>query len=147
MTIRPATHADIPDILAMGHAFAESPAYAHIFTLSDPHVTALVGGAIDAATALVIVAEGRDGMLTGVLILNLYEHPMSGDLVASETVWWVTPGARGSHAGMRMLRYGEAWARDQGAVKLQMIAPSQRLAEFYEATGYLAVERWYQRRL
>ena len=147
MTIRHATVADTAAVLVMAKAFATSPVYAQVLTLSEPHIVTLLATAIENEDALALVAEGRDGMLVGMLVLNVFEHPMSGERVASELVWWVDPSARGGRAAMRMLTFAEGWARDRGAAVLQMIAPSRRVEEFYEATGYTAVERSYQRRL
>ena len=128
MTIRPATEADVPQIVAMSVHFLDT-LYAGALVGSAPHLAAFV----------------QADRVIGMAVVHVYEHPMSGELVASELAWWVEPERR--RAGVRLLRAIEQWARDQGAAVMQMIAPTPRVGAFYTAIGYAPVETLFQRRL
>ena len=78
----------------------------------------------------------QDGQAIGMFGVFCFTHPITGEHGASELCWWVEPEARGSSAGVRLLRAGEAWARNRRAAWLEMIAPSERVAEFYGRIGY-----------
>ena len=76
----------------------------------------------------------------------IFEHPISGKKTASEVAWWVDPSARGS-IGIALLRRAEAWAKTTGAVRMQMVAPNERVGEFYRRVGYEKAETAWSRRL
>jgi GNAT superfamily N-acetyltransferase len=146
LTIRPATSADVPDILAMAHAFVASTEYAAHIALSAEHLTTLAERLIEGVDGDVLVAEDGAGRVIGMLALQAFTHPMSGQRIATEFVWWVDPAHRGT-AGVRLLRAAEQWAKDAGAAALQMVAPNAHVAAFYEKVGYSAVETSYMRPL
>ncbi len=145
MTIRPAVLEDVPTLVEMGrHFLADSP-YAAVFAHSPEQMTELATKLLtigDDATVLVVEDAG---VLTGMLGLVCAPHFISGERMAGEVFWWVEPHARTS--GVRLLKAGEQWARDRGAVAMQMIAPDDHVAGFYERVGYALLERSYVRRL
>jgi len=59
--------------------------------------------------------------------------------------WWVTPGQRGD--GVRLLRAAESWAIERGAKTLQMIAPTERVGQFYARMGFTRADISYQKEL
>jgi GNAT superfamily N-acetyltransferase len=146
MTIRPATLNDVAEIVTMAEAFAAQTDYGRHITISPSHVASLAESLIQDGSGAVLVAQDRGGAVVGMLALKAFEHPMSGQRIATEFVWWVEPAHRGS-AGVRLLKAGEQWARDAGATALQMVAPNARVGAFYEAVGYQSVETSYVRAL
>jgi GNAT superfamily N-acetyltransferase len=70
---------------------------------------------------------------------------MTGRLYASELFLWVEPEHRGS--GVRLIRRGEQWARDQGAEFMHLVSPSRAVNALYERLGYTQVETEFQRPL
>ncbi len=140
-TIRYANDADMARVIEMGCRFINSTPYRAHLTPSPAHMERLYqmlmlndGG--------VLLAE-RDGQIVGMLGYMIYEHPMSGERGAVEFFWWVEPDARGD--GMRLLRRAERDARDRGALRLQMIAPTDQVASVYQRLGYTFVESAYQK--
>jgi len=89
----------------------------------------------------------QDGALVGMMALTTYTHPMNGDTIATEIVWWIQPEARGGRSALQLFKAGEAWAREQGATTFQMIAPSDQVGAFYERLGFTKIEVHYQRSL
>lgn len=143
MTIREATTADVDALVAMGERFLGS-VYARKIHANADALRALSVGLLASPDAVIYVAE-LAGAVVGMMGLMRYTHPMSGELTASEVMWWVDPERRGS--GVRLFRVGEAWATQSGVTVIQMIAPSPEVERFYERVGYEPVERTYQRRL
>lgn len=143
MTIREATTNDVNALVAMGTRFLDS-VYARKIHANADALRSLSVGLLASADAVIYVAE-LGSEIVGMMGLMRYVHPMSGELTASEVMWWVDPERRGS--GIRLFRVGEAWAQDSGATVIQMIAPSPEVERFYVRAGYEPVERTYQRRL
>lgn len=147
MIIREAALEDVPAIVAMGLRFA-SDEYKD-YLRPDPLLLAqLAQRIITGQTSIGFVAQPEaGGPIVGMLGMMTYRQPMGGDLVATEIVWWVEPEARGPRAAIHLLNRGERWAREQGATKFQMIAPTDHVGHFYERMGFKKLETHYQRSL
>lgn len=143
-TIRPATLADVSALVTMGVRFIRETQYAPLITVNPLALRALAVQLIESVAnpSILLVAE-RDGVLIGMFGLMVYPHPMSWDRTAAELMWWSdSPGY-----GMRLFRAGKRWAIDQGAVILQMIAPTEEVAAIYMRVGFKPVETTWQCRL
>lgn len=143
--VRPATPADVPAIVAMGATFIETEYPGAV--RFNPAQLATLAEALMAGTGSVVFVVEADAALLGMMALQTYAHPMSGDTIATELVWWVNPAARGGRAALQLLDAADRWARQQGATMLQMIAPSDKVARFYARVGFDKIETHYQRRL
>lgn len=146
MTIRPATEADVPAIVAMGLRFQALTTYAHHLRTDAALLTTLADGLVRNEDAVIFVAD-RAGVLIGMLAAALYPQPMSGLLIGAEVCWWMEPEARGGRTALRLLHTAEAWAKAHGAAVFQMIAPTDHVAQFYDRLGFERVEIHYQRAL
>ncbi|UXS49271.1 GNAT family N-acetyltransferase [Agrobacterium tumefaciens] len=83
----------------------------------------------------------------GVLMACAFEHPFGAGRIAKETVWFVTPKARGRGA-IRMLDAYEAWARSVGCVSAGMASlATNDVSSLYERRGYSAVETHFMKSL
>lgn len=128
----------------MGARFIDTE-YPGAIRFDPPALAALTRSLIDGGGAVFVVE--KDGGLVGMMALTTYVHPMSGDTIATEIVWWMDPEARGGRAALKLFSAGEAWARSKGATKFQMIAPSDKVGAFYERLGFERIEVHYQRSL
>lgn len=144
MTIRPATLEDIPVLQAMGVRFIQETTYRDHIGVSPEAITSLLQRLIEHETAVVFVTD-RDGEITGMIGLVRFDHPVSGESIVSEMFWWMEPERRGD--GIRLLRHAERWAKSDGAVRFQMIAPTPQVARVYRALGYTEIETTFQRSL
>jgi len=90
----------------------------------------------------VFVSEA-DGVVTGMIGLLVFEHPITGARTATELFWWVDPEHRGQ--GVRLLTRGEQWAATAGAQYVHMIAPTPAVGHLYERLGYDFLESSYQK--
>ncbi len=142
--IRPATFEDIERLVEMGQRFAAETSYKDSIEVDPDAIRGTLENLLRSEDAAVLVS-GSDATITGMIIVLTYTHVWSGKPIASELVWWVEPEARG--AGVRLLRAAELWARCKGVEKMQMIAPNQKVGEFYQRLGYVPVETSFQRSL
>lgn len=144
--IRRAELSDVPAIVRMAGDFVASTEYRALLTLKAEFVEQLAEMLIQSPQALALVSTDPGGRLIGMLGVLLVPHMMSGEVIASEVVWWMDPDS-GIRDGVKMLKLAEQWAEEHGAAVLQMIAPNARTERFYELLQYQAVERSYQKRL
>jgi GNAT superfamily N-acetyltransferase len=140
-----ATVEDLDAIVVMGTEFIQSTAYEAVLPIHPGPMAACVARLIDAPDGAVFVSEA-DGQLTGMIGLVAYAHHISGERVAGEVFLFVRPKARG-RTGLDLIRHAEQWARAQGAIRLELIAPSDRTGALYARLGYAPMERTYHRSL
>jgi GNAT superfamily N-acetyltransferase len=140
--IRAATAADVPRLVEMGRRFRSVTGYAKILAENPEKMAELAGQLVSQGGLLV---SERSGTLVGMLGFIVYPHFISGETTGGEVFWWVEPEHRGE--GVKLLREAERLARAAGAQKMQMIAPTERVATFYQRLGYEFVEASYQRSL
>jgi RimJ/RimL family protein N-acetyltransferase len=141
MTIRPATLADVPRLVAMGRQ-QMAATYGETFADNPAQLEALATQLVTSSTSVVFVAEG-DECLVGMIGLIRYAHHLTGACTVGEVMWWLDPAARGS--GLALLKRAERWALETGATAIQMMAPDARVGRLYERRGYRLVETTYQR--
>ena len=142
--IREATVDDVPSLVEMGARFIAETGYRNHIAINPRALANLMIGLIDAVSGVIFVSE-KDGKPVGMIGAHVYMHPMSLESVGAETFWWVEPEARGKGSGIRLLKKAEAWADERGAVRMQMVAPNERVAKVYSALGYTKIEEQYQK--
>mgnify|MGYP001592233288 FL=1 len=126
---------------------SEEGPYGSRFRADTSRVAALVTLFMDSARRTAGFLAEIDGAVVGMFGVFCLTHPITGDEMASELCWWVEPEARGTSAGLKLLKAAEAWAREQGASFLEMIAPSDRVAALYERLGFERTDIHYLKRL
>lgn len=142
--IREATEADIPRLIEMGERFLTETVYRGRVAVNPSAMARTVARLLVSDGGAVFVSE-RDHTVVGMIGMLVFEHPITGEITASELFWWVEPEARGT--GIRLLKRGEQWARDAGAERIHMIAPTSDVGRLYERLGYTALETTYERAL
>ena len=142
--IREATVDDVPSLVEMGARFISETGYRNHLAINSTALADLMLKLIDATAGVIFVSE-MDGKTVGMIGAHVYMHPMSWESVGAETFWWVEPEARGKGSGIRLLKKAEAWADDKGAVRMQMVAPNEKVAKVYAALGYTKIEEQYQK--
>lgn len=145
--IRRARSADVPTIVVLGIRFITESPFRGLIIPDPDNLRAIVDALL--AHGYVAVAERAPFGVVGIFGAQLQVHPMSGEVVATEVVWYVDPAHRRSSAGGRLLAAAERWAREAGAVRVQMIQPAgnDRLADHYRRRGYVEVETVWQKNL
>lgn len=116
--IRPATPADIPQMLALGEAMHAESRYARM-AWCTPKVCGLLDMLIASDDGLVLVAE-RGGEIVGGFMGMVSEHYFSRDKVATDFALFIAPDRRGGIAASRLLQAYREWAQARGAVSVQL---------------------------
>lgn len=140
--IRPATKSDVPRMVEMGRRFRAETSYDEALTDNPKQMTVLAEKLV--AGDGVLLTE-RDGKVVGMIGYLLHDHFISGEKFAGEVFWWTEPEYRGE--GVKLMREAERRAKEAGAVKMQMIAPTEQVAKVYERIGYKFCEATFQRTL
>ncbi len=143
--IRFATDADIEPITVLVKRFHETSDYGKHLAYHPEKVAALIARSTsDESGAFVAVSE-HEGAVVGFIIGYNYEHPYTGELIASELFWFTEPKFR--RDGVKLFRCFEVWADMIGATRIHMIAPTEKVGRFYAKRGYDALETVYTKAL
>lgn len=131
------------DRLAVVRLLKEAHAAAGFtFPFSAPHADLLFRQHM--ASGLVLVT-GQPA--AGVLMARTFQHPFGAGLWAKETVWFISPAARGRSA-LQMLDAYETWAREQGCVTIGMASlVTNDVSRIYERRGYAPAETHFLKAL
>jgi GNAT superfamily N-acetyltransferase len=140
--IRAAETKDLDALVDMGLQFIAQTSYQDSVTKNPACLRAFAASLLTNPDGAIFVAE-RNGVAIGMIGILAFVHHMTGVKIAVETFWWMDPRARGD--GVRLLARAEAWAKEHGAVSMQMVAPTERVGQFYERRGYRRVETTYER--
>ena len=143
--IRAAIPADIPAVVAMGSRSLVDGPYRD--ELADkPEVTAaLAERLLKSDGARILVCEETEG-LVGIFAFVVFPHYFSGETVAGEVMWYVVPEARTGNRALELLWAAERLAKELGAKKMQLTAPTDEIAAMYgHLRGYKKVETAFQR--
>ncbi len=112
--IRPATSADIPDLIALGRAMHSESRYA-VLPFSPEKLADLGARLIEWPDGFLQVAS-KDGRIVGLMAAFVTEHFCSTAKVAGEYALYVDRDSRGTRAAPYLLRAYKAWAESRGAV-------------------------------
>ena len=141
--IRQATAEDVPAIVTMAEHFLAATVYHSRTATTSESLEKSARLIVENGVVLLAISdEGRSqGMLAGLT----YDHYLTNVRMASESVWWVEPDARGGQIARDLLRAFEAWAATRGATEIEIGSWHPRLDRFYERLGYEAAERVYRK--
>lgn len=147
MIVRRATVEDLPEYVVLGRRFHAASPVSTAIPFDPEGFGIFYLNALQNPDAGLWLAE-RDGKMIGVagaLLYPMYFSP--SHLVAQELWWWLEPEARGSGAGKMMYEAIEAWALENEASAMFMIAleddNSSKMAKLYARKGYKPMERTF----
>lgn len=144
--IRAAGPTDIPRLIQMGARFLRETPYRGKVAVVEDQMERVVRHLLEQPNGMIFVLE-RAEEVVGMIGFMVFDHPISGDSMASELFWWVDPEHRNGLGGVQLLRRAEQWARRAGATRMQMIAPDEHVGSFYQRLGYEPLETTFQRTL
>jgi hypothetical protein len=143
--IREATLMDTVRIVDMGRDFLIRGPYKDMLTDNPSWAVKFVMGLINNPSAKVLVATNNNRVM-GVIAFVIIPHYLSGDLTASELIWYVEPGYRGQ-VSLELFWAAQKLAKQMGAVNMQFTAPTEAIGAIYRRFGYKQMEVSYQRSL
>jgi hypothetical protein len=145
LLIREATDKDAPRIVALGMDFLALGPYKGQLEENPIQALKCATDFLALPNMKILVAE-ESNAVCGVFAMLVYPHPFSGQLTATELIWYVEPEHRG-RASMELLWAAERMAYDMGAVWMQLTAPSPETSKVYERLKYAPIETSHQARL
>ncbi len=133
-TVRKARHEDLDDLTALLRFLFSLEAD---FDWDEPKQYQGLALMLNNSRGCVLVAESEErivGMCSGQVVISTAE---GGPAVLVEDVV-VAPGARGQGVGRALLAAMAAWAQEQGATRMQLLADvNNTLAlQFYQQAGW-----------
>jgi len=135
--IRQAVIEDMPEILEMGKAFADSLG----IPFDEQTAIGTANDLINSADSVLLIERGAmAGAVAYPLFLNQHIK------IAQELFWWVDKKKRGNGIGIQILNALELWAESIGASQLTMLAmhnSSDYVDNIYLAHGYTPFERTF----
>lgn len=143
--IRQATIEDVPEIVRLGSLSLVGGAYENLIADNTERVAQLAKDTIGGAGKVLLCDE--DGHVCGLLAFLVLPHPFSGEMTATELMWYVEPEFRKGATGLQLLWEAERVAKEMGAKKFQFTAPSEQVGSIYKRFGYRQIEVAYLKEL
>ena len=144
--IREATERDIPKIMEMGHSFVQEMSYPLPMEVDEDSLQETLAGMLESDDAVIFVNDEVSAMFGGILAPFYFNK---NEYAAQELFWWVSPEARNSRTGLKLLSRFEEWATKQGAyfciMNYMENGKSERLGRFFEHRGYKLADYAYAR--
>tara|TARA_R110000744_G_scaffold348171_2_gene453711 strand:- start:170 stop:628 length:459 start_codon:yes stop_codon:yes gene_type:complete len=117
MTIRPMQPEDLPTVLEMARCMHQESVYRRFDYDENKMGRLLYNYIINPKTSFSCVGTSKD-TLNGVFLGSIGEHYFGTDLIASDTLWYVSPQSRGSRVGLQLLQAFENWAKERDAAEI-----------------------------
>lgn len=139
MSIRPATHADIDELVALGQVMAaESPRFSQL-PYNPAKVRAMLHRQICNPLGLVLVSV-IGGEVVGVFLGGASEHWACDGLIAFDMALFVMPEHRGGTSAARLLTGYASWAKQIGAAMatagISTQVHAEQTARLYSGLGF-----------
>lgn len=147
MTIRRATPADIPDLLALGRKMHAESWYAYL-PYDDEKIAATLEHAMNGGFLAVYEVDGE---LAGGMAGVCSEFWFCRELLAHDLALFVAPGRRGGMAAARLVQSFIVWARNAGAQEVSLAVSTgvrvQETGDLFTAMGLHHVGGVYKARI
>lgn len=136
--IRLATHEDIPQIVRLGSLSLKGGPYEKLIVDKPEHTKKLAIQMLNGGGKVLLWEE--NGNVSGLFGMLIVPHPFTGEITASEIIWFVEEKERSGGAGIKLLWEAEASARQAGARKMQVSGPNEQIGAIYKRYGYKHIE-------
>jgi len=141
-----ATAADLPRMETAAREFYASSRFLHGFDMA--RFVALWTDLLEKDMGVIFAVENGQG-IHGAIGGVVYPEPYSGEAVATEFFFFISPEHRGP--GMDLYRAFEKWARQKKCKQIRMVHLMDlmpgRLAVLYRRLGFKAAEMHYVKEL
>jgi GNAT superfamily N-acetyltransferase len=150
LVIRRADWHDIPDLVRVAEQMVEESPEWESFDEKAMEITleSIFRGGGAAFVSQIEINSGTDRagvrhvdtLTIGAAVAFLTTRPFSGERFVADLAVWVRPEQRGSMLAARLVATLESWARDEGAVEIQLGVSSGihpgKTGALYESLGY-----------
>lgn len=136
--IRPATHADIEEIVALGRRMHAESRFKSISFVPE-RLAATLSVLLD-GVGCIFVAES-EGQIIGGFAGLVTPYYFSNDLYATDLALFVEPNRRGGIVAASLLRTFVEWAKSKGVVNIEISISTgvhpEKTGELYERLGFV----------
>lgn len=115
MTIRNATHADTPFIVALGKRMIDEIPF-HMGELSEERAATIIDTLIDHGFAVV---SDKDGEVTGFGLGDVFVPWYTNERMGTDYAIYIAPEHRHGKLAIEIIRRFEEWCWDNGAVTIR----------------------------
>ncbi len=150
MEIRKATEDDILSIVSLGAQFHGESAYRN--TAFDPaYFATFLRTVVTHGDYVALLAESG-GTLHGALLALVSPFFFSGEIKATDIMFYVSPRGRGTPAAFRLEKAFSAWAKEKGDKMPKILGVSSgmkldKVNAFYERMGYICIGHVFAKEL
>lgn len=147
LVVRRPEYADLGKYTELALQFIAASPISKIVPITADNVADFLARAVDNPDVGMWLAALNDVPvgICGAIRYPLYFNPQH--LIVQELWWWLAPEARGSGAGKAMYKTLEAWAQENDAAALFMIALDddrvEKTSKFYSRAGFKPMERTF----
>ena len=150
MPIRPIKEDDIVAVVGLGYQMHQESVYRDFDYNPNKCGRMVYRYMTNPDTHFAYVGTHND-TLNSILLGSIGEHYFGTDLIASDTLWYVSPQSRGSRVGLQLLRAFEKWAKERDAAEIYVGVSSGLSADktgaMLQKLGYDVVGGNYKRRV
>lgn len=150
MPIRPIKPDDVPGVIDLGYQMHQESVYRHFNYDPNKCGRLIYNFMTNPDTRFAYVGTSNDA-LNSVFLGSIDEHYFGTDLIASDTLWYVSPQSRGSRVGLQLLRAFEKWAKNANAAEIYVGVSSGLSADktgtMLQKLGYDVVGGNYKQRV
>ncbi len=145
INLRPATPADIPDVMRLVRGLAEYERLAHKFVATEADYRTLLFG--QPARANAILAETDSGEAVGIALYYYTVSTFAGHACLFLEDLFVEPARRGSGIGLALLRHLAAKAIQEncGSIDWRVLNWNEPAIKFYDSLGARPLHEWHGR--
>jgi N-acetylglutamate synthase-like GNAT family acetyltransferase len=138
--IRTATEADIPEIVRLGSQSLIDGPYAGMLKDTPEQSAKLAMEVIQKSNGKILLYQNDSGKVAGLIGFIVFPHYFTGELTATEIMWYILPEDRAGGNGIKLLWEAEKEAKAMGAKWMGCSAPDAQTASIYARFGYKTVE-------
>lgn len=147
MEIRSLEWADIPAVVDLAREMHGESAFSD-FDFDDSKMAAQLTMPLTHPDSQFCQVAVKDGEVVGALFGYITEFVFGPQIIACDYGWYVIPKARGTSAGVRLLKDFQKWAKDHGAVEVCMGVSTNvqkdKTGKLFKKLGYKHVGGLYK---
>ncbi len=148
--IRRALLDDIPQLIRLANAMQEEAgAHYRAMLLDEDRIANIVMSSLRPAAPTLVNVHVTDDTVDGFMASGVAPDPIYQALYGYEYALYVAPERRGHGDGVRLAKRAEEWARQRGAVYMQVAVTGQIMDSIadrvYEELGFKAIGTIYHK--
>ena len=150
MPVRPIEPKDVPAAINLGFQMYKESVYRHFNYDPNKFGRLLYTFMTNPDTHFAYIGT-FNGSPNSIFLGSIGEHYFGTDLIAADTLWYVSTQSRGSRAGLQLLRAFEKWAKERNVAEIAIGVSSglkvDKTGTMLQKLGYDVVGGIYKQRV